>query len=206
MVTNSLKKVETASIGGDNTSQNFGLTSAQFDIMVEALKQGDESLFEHIFDNHFEDCRSYLMRNYSVNSEDAYDITMDTFWDFRLLLIQKNINYGNLRYYVTNAAKNAYLKTLEKQKRNPVEEFVPESIYMPDESTESFDDEQMAALQKALNDLDPYARQLLQWRIVEKKSTKEVADLLGKKANTIDQEKGRCLDKFVKLFFKYYKF
>ena len=65
-------------------NQNFGLSQTEFDALVRRLRAGDESLFEHIFRKHFDDCRRFLIFEKRVPQEDAYDLTIDTILEFQI--------------------------------------------------------------------------------------------------------------------------
>ncbi len=189
----------------DNTIQNFGLKQTTFSDMLNALQQGDETLFEHVFVKHFSDCRNYLMRECDASAEDAYDITVETIISFRKRLIEGKIEYGNLRYYFTKMAKDNFLKLLERNKRLPVGEFVLNEADREDEPSNEFDADQLLYLEKAWSKLNPDCQKLLRSHIYDGLQLKQVALLLNENEANIRKRKERCMDKLKSSFFDIYQ-
>ena len=189
----------------DNTIQNFGLKQTTFSDMLNALQQGDETLFEHVFVKHFSDCRNYLMRECDASAEDAYDITVETIISFRKRLIEGKIEYGNLRYYFTKMAKDNFLKLLERNKRLPVGEFVLNEADREDEPSNEFDADQLLYLEKAWSKLNPDCQKLLRSHIYDGLQLKQVALMLNENEANIRKRKERCMDKLKSSFFDIYQ-
>ena len=189
----------------DNTIQNFGLKQTTFSDMLNALQQGDETLFEHVFVKHFSDCRNYLMRECDASAEDAYDITVETIISFRKRLIEGKIEYGNLQYYFTKMAKDNFLKLLERNKRLPVGEFVLNEADREDEPSNEFDADQLLYLEKAWSKLNPDCQKLLRSHIYDGLQLKQVALLLNENEANIRKRKERCMDKLKSSFFDIYQ-
>ena len=97
---------------------NFGLTKKEFDRLARNIENGDESLFEFIYRSHFTNCIRYLRSFCELSEEDAYDIAMDTFLDFRNKIIEHKITFGNIRYLITKMAVHHYLDWFKKEKRD----------------------------------------------------------------------------------------
>jgi RNA polymerase sigma factor (sigma-70 family) len=190
----------------DNPIQNFGLKKADFDQLVGDLQGGNEKLFETIFVQHFDSCRSYLMRECAAPSDDAYDVTVETIIKFRQMLVDSKIQYGNLRFYFTKMAKDAYLKIIAKNKKMPVGELLENEADRADESTESFDDEQVAALDKSWKQLGEDCRNLLRQHIQEGFQLKEIAQALEQSEVNMRKRKERCMTKLKSIFFEHYAF
>jgi RNA polymerase sigma factor (sigma-70 family) len=190
----------------DNPIQNFGLKKADFDQLVSDLQGGNEKLFETIFVQHFESCRSYLMRECSAQSDDAYDITVETIIRFRQMLVESKIQYGNLRFYFTKMAKDAYLKIIAKNKKMPVGELVENEADRADEITEAFDEEQVFALDKSWKLLSEDCRNLLRQHIQEGIQLKEIAQAIEQSEANMRKRKERCMAKLKSIFFENYTF
>lgn len=188
----------------DNPIQNFGLKKADFDQLVSDLQGGNEKLFETIFVQHFESCRSYLMRECSAQSDDAYDVTVETIIKFRQMLVENKIQYGNLRFYFTKMAKDAYLKIIAKNKKMPVGELVENEADRAEESTEAFDEEQTIALEKSWAQLGDDCRNLLRQHIQEGFQLKEIAQAMAQSEVNMRKRKERCMTKLKSLFFDHY--
>ena len=188
----------------DNPIQNFGLKKADFDQLESDLQGGNEKLFETIFVQHFESCRSYLMRECSAQSDDAYDVTVETIIKFRQMLVENKIQYGNLRFYFTKMAKDAYLKIIAKNKKMPVGELVENEADRAEESTEAFDEEQTIALEKSWAQLGDDCRNLLRQHIQEGFQLKEIAQAMAQSEVNMRKRKERCMTKLKSLFFDHY--
>jgi RNA polymerase sigma factor (sigma-70 family) len=190
----------------DNPIQNFGLKKADFDQLVSDLQLGNEKLFETIFVQHFESCRSYLMRECSAQADDAYDVTVETIIRFRQMLIEGKIQYGNLRFYFTKMAKDAYLKIIAQNKKMPTGELVENEADRAEESTEAFDEEQVAALDKSWKQLGDECKNLLRQHIQEGVQLKEIAQAIEQSEVNMRKRKERCMAKLKTLFFENYSF
>ena len=81
-----------------------------------SLRNGDESLFEHIFLGHFNDNIKYLRSNFRLSYEDAYDVCLDTLVEFYEKLKIGTIQYGNLNFLFHQMSKNNYLQRLRRKK------------------------------------------------------------------------------------------
>jgi len=93
--------------------KNFGLSHAKFEELCEGLrKDGDETLFEHVFIQHFEYCQQYLIREDQAPEHLAYDATMDALISFRARLANGSLTYGNLNWLLTRMARQHYYKFL----------------------------------------------------------------------------------------------
>jgi RNA polymerase sigma factor (sigma-70 family) len=190
----------------DNPIQNFGLQKADFDQLVSDLQRGNEKLFETIFVQHFDSCRSYLVRECAAPTDDAYDVTVETIIKFRQMLVEGKIQYGNLRFYFTKMAKDAYLKIIAKNKKMPVGNLDENASDFVDETTESFDDEQVSALDKSWLLLGDDCKNLLRQHIQEGVQLKEIAQNLEQSEANMRKRKERCMAKLKAIFFDNYSF
>ena len=172
-------------------SKNFGLTEMGFVEMRNALRQGNEELFEKVFLAHFESCIQYLMSNYTLTRENAYDASMDALIEFRRKLIADKIGYGNMRFLFTRMASQIYLKSKSKNMR-------VEGLTYDDESTVDQDD--MIALDKAISQLGPECQELLRLNFYEKMKISEIAVLKDKSAASLRKAKQRCIEQ-LRIFF-----
>lgn len=172
---------------------NFGLTERTFIDLCVQLREGDETIFEIIFLEHFQDCVHFLKRKYNIDHAVAYDVSMDTILQFRQKLILRKINYGNLRFLFTSMAGQIYLKTLRSQKKNK-------------DLTSIFDSENLEEdfmiLEKAIQELGDGCRQLLKQNIYDNLELKEIAVMYGKTAAAVRKQKERCINRLKLLFAK----
>jgi RNA polymerase sigma factor (sigma-70 family) len=190
------KEAEVVELQG-NSKQNFGLSRIDFDVMIEKLKDGDESIFEHVFLAHFGDCMSYLKQNYSVEHERAYDITMDTLIIFRGKLLEGKIDYGNLRYLFTKMASQVFLKEIEKHKR--LQDVIIEEEVGVEYSEELFD-----ALAKVWDEFDGEEKIILQAYYYDNTPLSILSTKMGISDVSIRKKKQRAMEKLKNNFFNNY--
>lgn len=188
----------------DNPIQNFGLKAAEFEQLRADLLRGDETLFEHVFVKHFDDCRVYLIRNCSAQADDAYDITVETIIAFRKRLLENKVEYGNLRFYFTKMAKDSYLKWLEKNKRLPVTELVANEADHADETDGGFDEDQLKVLDSAWTKMGDDCKNLLKSHVYDGLQLKIIAQSLNEAEANIRKRKERCMDRLKTYFFELY--
>lgn len=188
----------------DNPIQNFGLKAAEFAQLRGELLRGDESLFEHVFVKHFDDCRVYLIRNCAAQADDAYDITVETIIAFRKRLLENKVEYGNLRFYFTKMAKDSYLKWLEKNKRMPVSELVVNEADRSDEADDGFDEDQLIVLDSAWAKMGEDCKSLLKSHVYDGLQLKLIAQSLNEAEANIRKRKERCMDRLKSYFFELY--
>lgn len=175
--------------------KNFGLSEAEFNQMVRALQNGDETIFEKVFLSHFKDCMSYLKNHAGASHEDAYDATMDAMLDFCGRLKANKIQYGNLRFLFTRMAKQMHFK--RKKKMVAWEDI--EGIDLIGEAPR-IDPEMLAVLQKVWPQLCDSCSKLLKAFYYGSATLKEFAETQGKTAGAIRKQKQRCLEKLRTLF------
>ncbi len=169
-------------------NQNFGLTSTQFDLLIEQVKNGNEDMFEKIFLSHFSDCRNYLINTYKADHEIAYDITMDTLLEFRKKILLNKITYGNLRYLFTKIASQLYIKYQNK------ESLLKNYITDEGEDTSKWH-ENIVELEKAWKLLEPAEKNLLEKHYYLDIPLNKIAEAENKSDVSIRKQKQRALDK-----------
>ncbi len=181
--------------------KNFGLTENTFNAMLKELHEGKDALYESVFLSHFEDCMSYLKRNYNASHEDAYDASMESMLEFMKRLKAGKITYGNLRFLFTQMAGQIYLKWIKKeQKRNQLEQIdLGEAPERPDE-------EDMKTLDRAWKGLCEDCRKILQQFYYDGIALKSMAALMDKPAATLRKKKQRCVEKLRNLFIEHSSF
>lgn len=176
-------------------NQNFGLSKIEFENIVSQLKQGNESLFEKIFLSHFEECSSFLKKNFKAPCEIAYDITMDTLIEFRFKLLTDKITYGNLRYLFTKMAGQFYLKSIAKDNR------IKEAIIPLSDEVDEYEDK-LIALKNAWKSLSNEDKKLLENYYYLDIPLNKMAELGDKSDAALRKQKQRAVDKLRQIFFK----
>ncbi len=183
-------------------NQNFGLNFQEFETLVRRLRAGDETLFDHIFRKHFEDCRRFLVYEKKVPTDDAYDLTIDTILDFRDLLIAGKINYGNMRFLFTRMAFTTWLKRANKNaKTSDIDDL---KLDFADDIAIDWDDDTHNALGKAWGLLEKKCQETLRLRYYDNLQIQQIAELREAKANSVTQENKRCMTALKQYFFQNY--
>ncbi len=101
--------------------KNFGLTKEKFAVLLQELKEGNETLFEEIFLSNFQKTCFFIKKKCKISYDEAYDITMNTLLDYRLRLLDGKIVYGNLKSLFRQMAYHNFVKTVrESEKKEKV--------------------------------------------------------------------------------------
>lgn len=184
----------------DTFNKNFGLTEQAFNNLLEALRKGNEQLFEQVFLTHFERCMSFLKMKYGAEHADAYDTVMWSLLRFRQILVDGKVVYGNLEAYFLRIAVTRYLKDLNAGKEITTEH-IPEMALLSDE--EAADEETLDMLAKAWSKLGELCQKLLKGFYYDSTDLKSMTVLLGdsSEANT-RKRKERCIKELRKYFFE----
>ena len=88
----------------------------------------------------------------------------------------------------------------------PVGELVENEADRADENTQSFDDEQVAALDKSWAQLSEDCKNLLRQNIQQGFQLKEIAQAMEQAEANIRKRKERCMTKLKSIFFENYSF
>ena len=178
------------------------MTLQEFETLSERLREGDESLYERIFLNHFKPCMGILTKKYRAPHDEAYDCIMWAMLRMRHLLIENRIVYGNLESYLIRIAVNEYLKKQERNKEISSDIF-PEGSWDADLLGET---ETLGILDRAWEKLGDRCQELLKGFYYDKIELKKLTELLedSSEANT-RKRKERCLTELRKLFFRFYQ-
>ncbi len=176
--------------------KNFGLSKEEFGDLLYELKNGNESLFEEIFLNNFQNTCLFIKNKCNIEYDKAYDITMNTLLEYRIRLLDDKITYGNLRYLFRQMAYHNFVKTVREKKK--AEKVVPLKIEVDEDlvSRERKMDELLDAAYKAL---ESGCKNLLDKFYFLSVSYEEIAKEENVSNQTIRKRKERCLNKLKKL-------
>lgn len=177
----------------DDRNKNFGLSLDEFNNLLEALVGGDDQMFKTIFFAHFNDCISYVQRNYGANHDDAYDATMEATLDFRLRLIDGKIKYGNMRFLLTKMATQFYVRMKKEFQSTTLEESDLEEV-------EQIDEGDVLKLEKAWGHLGEDCQSILGMNFYTNMKLSAIAESIGKPAAAVRKQKERCLKKLMEYF------
>lgn len=179
-------------------NKNFGLTQERFDELLEALKNGDDQLFETVFLTHFKSCVQYLVRNYNASQEDAYDVTMDTLLVFHKRMKTGKVVYGNLRFLFTQMAGQHYQRWIKKKTISSelpeLKEYASINLNLDKSDLQIFD--------YAWEELGNNCKTVLKAFYYDHISLNNLAERMGKNPVAIRKQKQRCIEKLRVLFNK----
>jgi len=192
LVTNKLKVIETSS-----TKRNFGLTEEEFLQYAAKTKSGDESLFLHISNTHFDQCISYLRNKYKLGEDDAYDICLDTMLKFRTKILKDKIKYGNLSYLYTRMASNIFLDRIRQS--NKVEQAI--DFFSEDDGSYKINEDQfLDILEESMDKLDTENKELLDNIYYEERDIHEIGNMMNISYAALRKRKQRMLEKLKSIF------
>jgi len=192
LVTNKLKVIETSS-----KKRNFGLTEEDFLHYATKTKSGDESLFLHISNTHFDQCIAYLRSKFKLGDGDAYDICLDTMLIFRTKILKDKIKYGNLNYLYTRMASNVFLDRIrQSNKVDSAIDFFSED----DGSYQVNENEFLDILEVAMEKLDPENKLLLENLYFEEMDIHQIGEKMNLSYSALRKRKQRMLEKLKSLF------
>jgi len=191
--------IATKPLDKSKLKQNFGLTEERFEVMLQNMQNGDETLFERVFLTQFEESINYLMFNYKINRSTAYDVTMDALLKFRKRLIAGKISYGNMRFLFTRMA-GQFLSDSHKSRTVEFDgsELLNETI------KNNIDDSVLDALDQAWLKLCKDCSTILKQFYYQKIALKTLAQKYEKTEGALRKQKQRCLDKLRIEFLKFY--
>jgi len=172
------------------TNKNFNLTQSEFDQMVSKLKEGDDSLFEHVFLSHFEENKRYLMRYCKIAEEEAYDHCLDTMLEFIQKLKSNKIQYGNLQFLFNQMSKNRYLQMTRVENRRTTAILELEYVGIFDSAEK---EKLLQILDKAWLKLGTECQKILKMHYYEKSALKDIATLFQKSEVALRKQKQRCI-------------
>ena len=141
---------------------------------LERFAAGDLEAFEPLFRQHQAEVYRWIVRIVR-NSAAAEDLTVETFW--RLYRSQARLDpKGNCGAWLRRVATNAAIDHLRRAR--PVESFLaePADRAHPDRMVQK---ETNAAIRKALNELSPRLRIVVQLGLVEDEPYSGIAEALG---------------------------
>ncbi len=177
-------------------NKNFGLTLAEFELLLEEVQAGDNTRFEQVFLAHFNDCINYLKSNYDAKQEDAYDATMETLIIFHDRMKEGKVTYGNLRFLFTQIASQYYLRWIKKEQ---LTQTLPETLDRI-EANAQLDRETLGTLDKAWAQLGQKCQDLLKAFYYGNVKLNELALIAESSPAAVRKQKQRCVEQLRSLF------
>ena len=181
---------------------NFGLTRSEFNLYLEKLDQGDETLFTKVFKVHFHESVKHLSFKFNITTEEAYDSCMDTMLEFREKLLERKIQYGNLRYLFTKMAIHNHIIGMRKMTK--VEDAI--DVFANQYDLESTDRELFfKTLDESIEELSTKNKELINKAYFFNVDLSDYAQRNGLNYATLRKQKQRSLDKLKSTFFQILK-
>jgi len=172
--------------------KNFGLSKEKFIVLLQELKNGNETLFEEIFLNNFQSTCLYIKNKCKIDYDRAYDVTMNTLLEYRLRLLDDKIIYGNLKYLFTQMAYHNFVKTVRENKKL---EKIPPLGTRGDEALQSNEAKMQKLLEIAFKKLEVGCRILLDKFYFLGISYEAIAKEEAISNQAVRKRKERCLNK-----------
>lgn len=151
--------------------------------LINFIKDGNEQAMRQLY------CRyvrylSAVCSRYIYNDEDIKDVLQDAF--LKIFSSVKSFEYrgdGSLKGWMTKIVLNETLKFVKRNCRLDFVELRPEEMDIPDEepNTEGIPP---AVIHSMIRDLPDGYRTIFNLYVIEEKSHKEIAELLGIKINS----------------------
>jgi RNA polymerase sigma factor (sigma-70 family) len=163
------------------------MSREEFNDLVARLKKGDNSALLYL-QAYRDACMEMLITKsaYRCTREQAYDIVLDSFLDFRRNVLLDRVTYQNIPAYVRRICWNKWLSMARQGIREEKEsEAVRELYYRRAETTdmlsarEELHERRMAQIEAAMQQLSERGREILCLSIADGLSMKEIADRLG---------------------------
>lgn len=176
---------------------NFGLTKEEFNSLRIELTEGNEDLFEKIFVSQAHASIKMLQKKFGLSYEDGYDATMETLIQFRKILIQGKLEYGNLRYIFNRMAKFFVMK---KKKRT--QEFSSDEIEIFELKNlqNNYDDEEIEKIKSVWINLEEEEKKILYLHFNLGARLKDIAQNLDISEAAVRKRKQRVLTKIKSQF------
>lgn len=190
-----------------------------FDHLVHALKTGDETPLDKVFTTNYRYCVGTLISKYQCQEADAQDIYMDALIQFRAQLLKGKVDNQNVKGYIFRIAYNIWLKKQQKEEREGVssldvyetesylaqqdglydEEFNPLIRQETIQEMRSEKQDQIEALNWAMNKISPNCKKLLEARLLHGIKPAQLVKQLDYKStrvviNTISRCKARLIE------------
>lgn len=184
----------------EELQKNFDLSANDFQIMLENLMNGDQTLFKQIFLSQVGESIRFLQIKFQSNYEDAYDVVLDTLLAYRQRLVDGKITYGNLRFLFLQMASQEYLRSKKKSVYSSESDLISGLPEMNDEDVEAYPEDQVQILEKAMALISESCRELLKMNYFFGMKLNDIAAKLEKSPKSVRKQKERCKESLVTQF------
>ena len=169
----------------------------ELDLITRASK-GDENAFRRLVELH-ESAVASVVIGMIGPGDDADDVGQETFVRF-LGSLPRFRGDSSVRTYLTRIAMNLSIDVLKRRKRTLGwirfgESKTDANIAAPDETRTIEQDDTRARVRRAVDRLDVNGRSVVVLRILEERSTREAAEILGVPEGTVMSRLKRAMEK-----------
>lgn len=166
--------------------------------LIERAKRGDKTAITELYEFHVEKIYRYVA--YRVPNTDAEDVTADVF--VRMVEGLKKYTYTGAPfeawlYSIASARVADYHRKNKRQISEEIDESFRDDQTLPEMKLLRIQEQEK--IRNVLQELSPEEQQLLILRFVERKSHKEVADIIGKNEAAIRTMQHRALKRLAQL-------
>lgn len=174
------------------------LSDQEMKNLIERASQGDDGAITRLYEMHIERIARYIA--YRVPDSDVEDLTAEVF--VRMIEGLPDFEYTGAPFeaWLYKIAQARVADFHRARSRHPQEE-MPDNLEAPEQLPEErlLQDYEFATVRQALADLSDEERDLLLLRFVERKSHREVAELLDKSEAATRTMQHRALTKLAEL-------
>ncbi len=176
--------------------------------LLKSSKPGDRSkALEYLYEKNYPGIARFILSN-SGNEADAKDIFQDGLIVFyEKVLHPKFVKTSTLKNFLFGICRNLWLKRLRKasSKREESTDEIKESLLVEDTSELELMREQDELVANLLQQLDEKCRKVLILFYFERKSMRDIADLLGMANDRVAKnKKSRCMDKLREIYERHF--
>ena len=170
--------------------------------LLAAYLRGDEEAFSILVDRYLKVVYSFVVR-FVGDEHDAEDIVQETFLKAWKSAKSYNESTSKFKTWVLRIARNSAIDHLRKRKQVPFSAFdtdeglnmlaetVPDTAPLPDEEFAKAQDAE--SLNKAMQSLNPEAREILLLHYTSGLTFLEIGELLGQPQNTVKSRHHRAV-------------
>lgn len=167
--------------------------SAELENIIQRAQGGDQDAIATLYETYAQPIYRYIVYRIPTQA-DAEDLTTEVF----IKMVE-----GLPTYQITGAPFEAWLYSIARTRvaewyrsaRRHEQVELPETLYTDDPLPEEFllQDQELATLREALQELNEEQQQVLVLRFVERKSHEEVAAIVGKSITAVKSIQHRAL-------------
>lgn len=176
--------------------------SSNEEVLVKAIRNGEESAFRFIYSEYYDSVSHFICRN-GGQEEDARDIFQEAVMSvWHNIKEERYESKGHFKTYLIQVCKFKWYDKLKSGSAQKTE--LSWNIQDGPDSREKEEieerEDKLRELMGYYNQIDEKCRNLLKLYYFEKKSFKQVADIIGVTPQSAKNQKYRCINKIKELF------